>query len=140
VGLVGGFALRKARNLEQVGDPGDGSTSASITKTLKADVEASFRARARKKTETENARSGWPGAPGTGWTGESLKEAKSRRGERSQGRLNTDLAKRDEPRSQSLEVEQHASGSRATGEGAGSNGRGASPGDEPGRLWIGRNP
>jgi len=42
--LVGGFARRKARNLEQVGADGDGRTCASIVNTLKAHVGASTRA------------------------------------------------------------------------------------------------
>jgi hypothetical protein len=41
---------------------------------------------------------------------------------------------------QSLEVEAYTCGSRLAGERVDDNGTEAPPGDESGRLWIGRNP
>jgi hypothetical protein len=70
----------------------------------------------------------------------SLKEEESRRGERPGGRLNTGLRRTHRFAEQRLEAEAHACGGRATGQHAGDNGKGATTGEEPARLRVGRKP
>jgi hypothetical protein len=56
--------VRRARNLEQVDDTGDGCRQRTIVDTLKTAGAASTRASVRAKDSPENVMSGGPGEPG----------------------------------------------------------------------------
>jgi hypothetical protein len=78
-GLVG-FA-RKARNLEQVGESGDGSASEPIANTLKTRrCGQVLHSRVGGKTSTGNVMSGGTGEPGPRGVSRNLREEKAEEG------------------------------------------------------------
>jgi hypothetical protein len=79
-GLVGGLALRKARNLAQGGGSGDGVASELVGNTLKAIGRRQFIRESGWEDDAGNVTSGGPGEPGTRRGIENLKEEETEEG------------------------------------------------------------
>jgi len=79
-GLVGEFALRKARNLVQGGGSGDGVTGDPVDETLKAMRRCQLPVRAEEKTASETSRVEAPAKPGPRWVASTWGRSKPKRG------------------------------------------------------------
>jgi len=136
--LAGGFARRKAENLEQVGASGDGDIGERVVDTLKAYDGTSAGAQAQAKGSSERPRAE-PGQPGTKRE-QSLGEVKSEDGSGVGDGLNNRPRRTHRSVEQSLEAQASTRGSRATGERGDDKRKEARTGDESVRLRSGNKP